>query len=298
MRDMDERDWLATQFEAERLHLRAVAYRMLGSLVEAEDAVQETWLHLSRSDTGGIKSLGAWLTTVVARICLDMLRARTSRHEESLEASVPITRETGEIDPEQEMLLADSVGLALLVILDTLSPIERLAFVLHDFFAIPFDEIAPILGRSEPATRKLASRARSRVRGATKEIEVDLARQREVVDAFLAASREGSFDALLAVLAPNVVLRADNGGGPAGAQRVICGASAVAEQTLRRGFARLAQRAQPVLVNDSVGVAVIEHGRPLLVFCLVITESKIAEINATADPVRLDKMRLSLLASS
>src|SRR6266496_366581 len=208
---MDERQWLAAPFEAERPHLQAVAYRMLGSLSEADDAVQESWLHLSRSDTSGIKNLGGWLTTVVARVCLDMLRSRKSRHEESLEASVPepITSREGGIDPEQEALLADSVGLALLVVLDTLSPAERLAFVLHDIFAVPFDEIARVVERSETATRQLASRARRRVRGATMVKDADLTSQREVVDAFLTASREGSFDALLAVLDPDVVFRAD-----------------------------------------------------------------------------------------
>src|SRR5436309_9638752 len=209
---MDEHQWLAEQFEAERPHLRAVAYRMLGSLSEAEDAVQESWLHLSRSDTSDVANLGGWLTTVVARICLDMLRSRKSRHEESLDVHVPdpiASHEEG-IDPEQEALLADSVGLALLVVLDTLNPAERLAFVLHDLFGVPFDEIASIVGRSPTAARQLASRARRRVQGAATAPDVDLTRQREVVDAFLAASRGGDFDALLAVLDPDVVLRADS----------------------------------------------------------------------------------------
>ena len=183
---MDEHEWLAQQFEANRSHLQAVAYRMLGSLSEAEDAVQESWLHLSRSDTSGIENLGGWLTTVVARVCLDMLRSCHSRREESLEVSGSIAARDGGIDPEQEALLADSVGLALLVVLDTLSPAERLAFVLHDLFAVPFDEVAPIVERSETATRQLASRARRRVRGATTAKDPDLARQREVVNAFLA----------------------------------------------------------------------------------------------------------------
>ena len=201
---MDEHEWLAEQFETYRTHLQAVAYRLLGSLSEADDAVQESWLHLSRSDTSGVENLGGWLTTVVARICLDMLRSRNSRREEPLEASVPepITNRGGGIDPEQEALLADSVGLALLVVLDTLNPAERLAFVLHDLFGVPFDEIAPIVGRSETTTRQLASRARRRVRGAATVPDVDLTRSRAVVDAFLAASREGRFDALLAVLDP------------------------------------------------------------------------------------------------
>src|SRR5256885_4891913 len=223
---MDEHDWLAKQFEAERTHLRAVAYRMLGSLTEAEDAVQESWLHRSRSDTSGVENLGGWLTTVVARICLDMLRSRNSRREEPLEASVPepITSREGGIDPEQEALLADSIGLALLVVLDTLTPAERLAFVLHDIFAMPFDEIAPIVERSPTAARQLASRARRRVRGAAPVPDADLTAQWEVVEAFLAAAREGDFDALVAVLDPDVVLRAD--GGLTGPSHVVQGAEA------------------------------------------------------------------------
>src|SRR6266849_2628282 len=229
---MDEHEWLAEQFEAERPHLRAVAYRMLGDLTEAEDAVQESWLHLSRSDTSGVENLGGWLTTVVARVCLDMLRSRTSRREEPLGAHVPdpiVSREGG-IDPEHEALLADSVGLALLVVLETLAPAERLAFVLHDMFAVPFDEIAPIVGRSETAARQLASRARRRVRGAATVPDADLTRSRAVVDAFLAASREGRFDALLAVLDPDVVFRADRAAVLAGASREVRGAPAVARQ--------------------------------------------------------------------
>ncbi len=297
---MDEHDWLAEQFEAERPHLQAVAYRMLGSLSEADDAVQESWLHLSRSDRSSVKNLGGWLTTVVARVCLNMLHSRNARREESLEASVPapITREPGGIDPEQEALLAESVGRALLVVLDTLSPAERLAFVLHDIFAMPFDEIARVVERSEAATRQLASRARRRVRGATTVKDADLTRQREVVEAFLAASREGDFNALLAVLDPNVVLRAERGAVPAGAERVVHGASAVAEQTLLGGFARLAHRARPGLVNGSLAVVVAPSGRLLLVLGLVITGSKIAEINVIADPARLRQLRLSVPGSS
>src|SRR5579864_8591170 len=229
---MDEHEWLAEQFEANRTHLRAVAYRMLGSLSEADDAVQESWLHLSRSDTNGVENLGGWLTTVVARVCLDMLRSRNSRREEPLEASVPepiTSREVG-IDPEQEALLADSVGLALLVVLDTLNPAERLAFVLHDIFAIPFDEIAPMVERSETATRQLASRARRRVRGGAMVKDPDLTYQREVVDAFLAASRAGDFNALLTVLDPEVVFRIDGAASPKGVSREVRGAPAVARQ--------------------------------------------------------------------
>jgi RNA polymerase sigma factor (sigma-70 family) len=289
---MDEHDWLAEQFEANRSHLQAVAYRMLGSLSEAEDAVQESWLHLSRSDTSGVENLGGWLTTVVARICLDMLRSRNSRREEPLEASVPepiTSRESG-IDPEHEALLADSVGLALLVVLDTLSPAERLAFVLHDIFAVPFDEIAPIVERSETAARQLASRARRRVRGAATVPDADLTFQREVVDAFLAASRTGNFEALLAVLDPDVVFRHDLTAVPAGASREVRGAPAVARQ-----FSRRAQGARPALVNGAVGVVVARHGRLFLVLNLTVTRGKIAEINVVADPERLRQLDLAVL---
>jgi len=293
MEPMDEHEWLAEQFEANRTHLQAVAYRMLGSLSEADDAIQEAWLHLSRSDTSGVENLGGWLTTVVARICLDMLRARKSRREESLEASVPepITGQQGGIDPEQEALLADSVGLALLVVLDTLNPAERLAFVLHDIFAVPFDEIALIVERSETAARQLASRARRRVRGGARVQDADLTYQRVVVDAFLTASREGSFDALLAVLDPDVVFRRDHTAVPVGAPREVQGASAVARQ-----FSGRAQGARPILVNGSVGVVVAPRGHLLLVLDLTITHGKIAEINVIADPARLRQLRLSALA--
>ena len=231
---MDEHVWLAEQFEANRTRLRAVAYRMLGSLSEADDALQEAWLRLSRSDTSEVENLSGWLTRVVARICLDMLRSRKSRREDSLDVHVPepiVSREDG-IDPKYEALLADSVGLALLAILETLTPPERLAFVLHDMFAVPFEEIAPIVGRSLAATRQLASRARRHVQGAANVPNADLASQREVVDAFFAASREGDFDALVAMLDPDVVLRADVGGVPAGASREVRGAPAVADQAL------------------------------------------------------------------
>ncbi len=289
---MDEHQWLAEQFEANRPHLQAVAYRMLGSLSEADDAVQETWLHLSRSDTSDIRNLGGWMTTVVARICLDMLRARNSRREEPLEVSrtEPITSRENEIDPEQEALLADSVGLALLVVLDTLNPAERLAFVLHDIFAMPFDEIAPIVERSETATRQLASRARRRVRGAARISDTDLTAQREVVDAFLAASRSGNFDALLAVLDPDVVFRADRIAISAGASGEIRGA-----RTVARWFSGRARGVQPALVNGAVGLVVPRHGRLFLVLNLTITGGKIAEINAIADPTRFRQLHLSLL---
>src|SRR5438876_4981094 len=282
---MNEHEWLAEQFEAERTHLQAVAYRMLGSLSEADDAVQESWLRLSRSDTSGVENLGGWLTTVVARICLDMLRSRNSRREESLEASVPepIPSHQHGIDPEQEALLADSVGLALLVVLDTLPPAERLAFVLHDMFGMAFDEIAPIVERSPDAARQLASRARRRVQGAPAVRDRDLARQREVVDAFLAAVRGGNLDALLAVLDPNVVLRT--------APADVHGAEAVANRAIRGG-ARAAQR---VLVNGAVGVVVAPRGKLMMVLRFTIERGKIVEIDAVADPERLRQLDLAVL---
>ncbi|HET9999644.1 MAG TPA: sigma-70 family RNA polymerase sigma factor [Ktedonobacteraceae bacterium] len=289
---MDKRDWLAEQFETERPHLQAVAYRMLGDLSEADDAVQESWLHLSRSDTSSVENLGGWLTTVVARVCLDMLRSRKSRREESLEASVPepITNRESGSDPEQEAILADSVGLALLVVLDTLTPAERLAFVLHDIFAMPFDEIAPIVERSETAARQLASRARRRVRGGAMAKEADITYQREVVDAFLTASRAGNFDALLAVLDPDVVFRHDLTAVPAGASREVHGALAVARQ-----FSGRAQGARSALVNGAVGVVVAWHGRLGLVLNLTVTHGKIVEINVIADPARLRQLDLAVL---
>src|SRR2546428_4217023 len=289
---MDEHEWLAEQFEAYRTHLRAVAYRMLGSLSEADDAVQESWLHLSRSDTSGVENLGGWVTTVVARVCLDMLRSRNSRREEPLDIHVPdpiVSREDG-IDPEQEALLADSVGLALLVVLDTLNPAERLAFVLHDLFAVPFDEIAPIVGRSPTAARQLASRARRRVQGATTVKDPDLTRQREVVDAFLAASRGGDFDALLAVLDPDVVLRADPMAVQIGASREVRGAAAVAGT-----FSGRARFAQPALVNGSVGAIWAQGGRPRVLFAFTITRGKIVGIDMVADPERLGQLELTVL---
>ncbi len=289
---MDEHEWLAEQFEANRTHLRAVAYRMLGDLTEADDAVQESWLHLSRSDTSDVKNLGGWLTTVVARICLDMLRSRNLRREESLEVSVsePVTSRESGSDPEQEVLLADSVGLALLVVLDTLNPAERLAFVLHDIFAVSFDEIAPIVERSPTAARQLASRARRRVRGGARVQDANLTYQREVVDAFLTASRAGNFDALLAVLDPDVVFRHDRTALPAGASREVHGALAVARQ-----FAGRARETQSALVNDSVGIVVAPRGRLLLVLDLTITHGKIAELNVISDPARLRQLNLAVL---
>jgi RNA polymerase sigma-70 factor, ECF subfamily len=293
---MDERDWLADRFEEHRTNLRAVAYRMLGSLAEADDAVQEAWLRLSRSDTKGVENLGGWLTTVVGRVCLDMLRSRRSRREEPLGAHVPdpiVSPEDG-IHPEHEALLADSVGLALLVVLETLSPAERLAFVLHDMFDVPFDEIAPILGRSPAAARQLASRARRRVKGAAPIPDADLGRQREVVDAFLTAARGGDFDALLALLDPDVVLRADAGAVPAGVSRVIRGAPAVAEQAL--AFAqRLGPFAQPALVNGAAGIVAAPGGRPVSVLGFTVRGEKIVEIDILADPARLRQLDLAVL---
>ncbi|MGH3785916.1 MAG: sigma-70 family RNA polymerase sigma factor [Pseudonocardiaceae bacterium] len=299
---MDEHDWLAQRFEANRTHLRTVAYRMLGSLSEADDAVQEAWLRLRRSGTTGVENLGGWLTTVVARVSLDMLRSRRSRREEPLDAHLPdpIASRADGIDPEHEALLADSVGPALLVVLDTLAPAERLAFVLHDMFAVPFDEIAPIVGRSPAAARQLASRARRRVQGAAPVPDADLTRQKEVVDAFLAASRGGDFDALVAVLDPDVVLRADRAavhaagssearGAPA-LSREVSGAAAVAD-----AFSGRARAAQPALVNGVVGAVWAPGGRRRAVIGFTITRGKIVAIDIHADPERLGQLDLEIL---
>jgi RNA polymerase sigma factor (sigma-70 family) len=288
---MEENDPLTQQFEANRPRLRAVAYRMLGSLSEAEDAVQEAWLRLSRSDRGTIENLGGWLTTVVARICLDMLRSRHSRREEPLAAHTTEMQREGAIDPEQEAELADSVGLAMLVVLETLGPAERLAFVLHDMFAVPFDEIAPIVGRSPAAARQLASRARRQVQGSASVPEVDLARQREVVEAYLAAARGGDFERLLAVLDPEVVLRADPATMPAGAPAELRGARAVATNAV----ARRARFAQAALVDGAVGIIVAPRGQLLLVLKLTFKEGKIAGINVIADAEELRRMDLAVL---
>ena len=295
---MDEQDWLAQRFEEHRSHLRAVAYRMLGSISEADDAVQEAWLRLSRSETSGVENLGGWLTTVVGRVCLDMLRSRTSRRVvplgEPLGTRVPeplVSRADG-IDPEHEALLADSVGLALLVVLETLTPAERLAFVLHDMFSVPFEEIAPVVGRSPTAARQLASRARRRVQGEAHVPDADLATQREVVDAFLAASRDGDFDTLLAVLDPDVVLRIDGGAVRAGLSREVRGARAVAEQTLT--FSRLSPFVRPALVNGAAGVVVAPRGRPFSVMGFTIRGGKIVEVDILADPARLSRLDVSV----
>jgi RNA polymerase sigma factor (sigma-70 family) len=292
---VDEDERLAESFEEHRTHLRAVAYRMLGSLSGADDAVQESWLRLSRSDTAEIENLRAWLTTVVARVSLDMLRSRKSRREEPLGPHVPepiVSRADG-VDPEHEALLADSVGLALLVVLETLAPPERLAFVLHDMFAVPFDEIAPLLERSPAATRQLASRARRRVRGAAPAPDADLTRQREVVDAFLAAARDGDFDALVSVLDPDVVLRVDRGAVPRGASREVRGAQAVVEQA--RTFAPLVASARPAVVNGAAGVVVAPRGRPVAVAGFTIAHGRIVEIDLLADPARLRNLDLTVL---
>ena len=291
---MDQADWLAARFEEQRAHLRAVAYRMLGSLAEADDAVQNSWLRLSGAGTAEVDNLAGWLTTVVARECLKMLRARRSRREEPLGVHVPepiISRED-RADPEQEALLADSVGLALLVVLDTLAPAERLAFVLHDMFDVPFDQIAPIVGRSPAAARQAASRARRRVKGAAPVPDADLARQQAVVGAFLAAARDGDLEALVALLDPDVVLRADVGAVPAGASRVVRGAAAVAEQALSFGR-RYGQFARPALVNGAAGVVAAARGRPVSVLGFTVRGGKIAEINILADPARLRQLDLA-----
>lgn len=289
---MDEHGWLAERFDAHRSHLRAVAYRMLGSSSEADDAVQEAWLRLSRSGDDGVENLGGWLTTVVGRVCLDMLRSRRSRREESLDAHVPEPVVTAEdvVDPEREAMMADSVGSALLVVLDTLAPAERLAFVLHDMFAVPFEEIAPIVGRTPTAARQLASRARRRVRGATVAPESDLARRREVVEAFLAASRGGDFEALLAVLDPDVVLRADGAAVSLGATGEVRGAPAVAET-----FSGRARAARAAFVDGVPGLVWAAGGRPRVVFDFTITDGRIVAIDMVADPERLGWMDLSVI---
>ena len=287
---MTSTDRLAAEFEAHRGHLHAVAYRMLGSLTEADDAVQETWLRLSGTGAGEVRALRAWLTTVVSRICLDMLRARNARREDPLDVRVPdpvVTQPAD--DPEQHALLADSIGLALLIVLDTLSPSERLAFVLHDIFAVPFDQVGHILDRSPAAAKQLASRARHRLRS-VRASAGDTARQQEMADAFLAASRAGDFDGLLAVLDPEVVLRADAGSGPLGPSRLVKGAPQVAAQAGR--YASLARYARPVLVNGTAGYLVAPNNQPLALISLTVRAGKIAEIDILADPARLSRLRI------
>ena len=289
---VSDRDWQAREFEEHRAYLEAVAYRMLGSLSEAEDAVQDSWFRLNRSETNKVENMRGWLTTVVARVCLDMLRTRRARREDLVGAELPEPIVTLPANgPEDETLLADSVGLALLVVLDTLTPAERLAFVLHDMFGMPFEEVAPIVERSPAATRQLASRARRRVRGATPVPDPDRTRQREVVDAFLAAARNGDFDALLAVLDPDVVFRADRGrSAVSGAPSIVTGAVAVAEQVLARA-PRFAGFARPAVVNGSAGLIVIPRDRPIAVIGFTVARGRIAEIDLVADPDKLTALR-------
>jgi RNA polymerase sigma factor (sigma-70 family) len=288
---MDERDWLADRFEEHRTRLRAVAYRMLGSLSEADDAVQEAWLRLSRSDADEIENLGGWLTTVVSRVSLNMLRSRKARREEPIAGQLPdpLIDPADGVGPEHEALLADSVGLAMLVVLETLSPPERLAFVLHDVFAVPFDEIAPIVDRSPEAARQLASRARRRVRAERTEPDADLESQREVIDAFLAAAREGDFDRLVAVLDPDVVLRQDFGA--VGGRREIRGAPAVASQAVL--YANLDVR--PALINGVAGGVSFRDGQPFSVGAVTVRNGKIVELDFLADPERIRELDLTIL---
>ena len=285
---MDERNWQVERFEEHRPHLQAVAYRMLGSVTEAEDALQEAWVRLSRADTDAVDNLAGWLTTVVGRVCLDMLRARRSRREDYVGTWLPepIVFEGEGGDPAGEALLADSVGLALFVVLETLTPAERLAFVLHDMFGVSFEEIAPIVGRSTAATRQLASRARRRVQGAAPTSDVDLRRQREVVDAFLAASRAGDFEALLEVLDPEVVFRADAGVESLLARPPISGAAEVARQVLARGM-RFAPFARHAIVNGAAGVVVGQPGHPVAVVGFTVARSRIVAIDLITDPGKL-----------
>ena len=284
---MGDDAWLAERFEASRGHLRAVAFRMLGSRSEADDAVQEAWLQLTRAGTDGVANLTGWMTTVVARVCLDMLRSRKRRREEPLGPHLPepVDGRAEGADPEHEALQADSVGLALLLVLETLAPAERLAFVLHDLFAVPFDEIAAIVGRSPAAARQLASRARRRVHGARTVPDADLARRREIVRAFLAASREGDFDALMALLDPDVVLRADPATVAMGAAPEVRGVAAVAET-----FSGRARVAEPALLDGEVGAVWAPGGRPRVVFGFTITQGRIVEIELVADPERLRRL--------
>jgi RNA polymerase sigma factor (sigma-70 family) len=289
-----ERDWLAARFEEHRAHLRAVAYRMLGSLDDADDAVQDTWLRLSRAGADDVANFGGWLTTIIARVCLNMLRSRNVRREESLEVRLPdpVVSLVPGSQPEDEALLADSVGLALLVVLDALTPAERLAFVLHDMFGLPFEEIAPVVGRTPGAARQLASRARRRVSGAGLAApDTDLARQRDVVEAFFAAARDGDFDALLRVLDPGVVLRIDAGGVHAAGSMEVRGAAAVARQALS-GLTSLlpAVRLIPAVVNGAAGVVATRRDRPVTVIGFTVADGKIVEMDSIADPERVRRI--------
>ncbi len=290
---MDDQQFLAEQFEQHRTHLRAVAYRMLGSITEADDAVQEAWLRLSRSDADAIENLAGWLTTVVSRVCLNVLRSRTARREDLLDPHLPdpIVTVEGTLDPEEEVMLADAVGVALLVVLETLTPAERLAFVLHDTFAVPFDQVAEVLGRSPEATRQLASRARRRVRGATAPPDADVARQRAVVDAFFAAARAGDFEGLVALLDPDVVARSDGGPRRAQLSLLTSGAAAVAGQALT--YANPAADVHPALVNGAAGVVVTLGGHPQAIMGFSVVDGRIVAINALVDPDRIAELDLA-----
>jgi RNA polymerase sigma-70 factor (ECF subfamily) len=293
---MRESEWLVERFEERRGHLRAVAYRMLGSLSEADDALQEVWLRLSRSDRSDVDNLDAWLTTVVGRVCLNMLRSRERRREDLFGVRVPDPIVSGEhwIDPADEVLLADSVGLALLVVIETLTPAERLAFVLHDMFAVSFEEIASMLGCSPAAARQIASRARRRVHGEAKVPDADLKEQQEVVDAFFAAARDGDFDRLVALLHPDVVLRAD--GGPGKASKVLRGATAIARASL--AGARSGRTLRPVLVNGAPGAVLLQRGSPVSIWGFTVVQGKIVEIDAIRDPERLQQLDLRKSSSA
>lgn len=298
---LEERDWLAVKFEEHRAHLRAVAYRMLGSTNEADDAVQEAWLRLSRSGVSGIDNLGGWLTTVVGRVCLDTLRSRKAKREESLDdeqspAPIAARRRTPGRDPEQEAILADSVSLALLVVLDRLDPAERLAFVMHDMFDVPFDEIASVLGRTEVATRKLASRARQRVRGAPSVTHAEFSQQRQTVEAFLAAMRSGDFEALLRVLDPDVVVRLEEGAGRPGAPREIHGAANWARGAIT--FSQFAQFITPAVINGAVGLVLAPGGRLSRAVIFQFANGKISEAEVIVDPVRLRALDLAVMQDS
>lgn len=295
---MDAHEFLASQFEQNRSHLRAVAYRMLGSLSEADDAVQDAWLKLSRADANSIENLGGWLTTVVARVCLDMLRARNARREEVLDAQAPEPaashdRTKPALDPEQEAMLAESVGLALLVVLDTLAPAERISFVLHDLFAVPFETIAAIVGRTPTATRQLASRARRRVQGAEAASSAEIVAQRKIIDRFLAALRSGDVEALVAVLDPDVVIRADSTAQPLEAAREMRGARNWAPQAI--AAARGARAARPALIDGSVGLVVAPRGQLFLALRFSFAHGRIASYEVIGDPERLRRLKLAVL---
>jgi RNA polymerase sigma-70 factor (ECF subfamily) len=294
---MDEHEWLAERFEEHRTHLRAVAYRMLGSLTEADDAVQDTWLRFSRAGTDGVENMGGWLTTIVARVCLNLLRSRNTRREDSLDVLLPdpVVTPEGALQPDEEALLADSVGLALLVVLDTLAPAERLAFVLHDMFRLPFEEIAPMVGRSPAATRQLASRARRRISGADVPTpDSDIGRQREVVDAFFLAARGGDFDTLVALLDPDVVLRADFGTRRPEPSQELHGAEAVARQAIMFSLPHADLR--PVRVNGVAGVVVVVGGQPFAVMGFTVAGGRIVGIDAISDPDRVRRIAAAVVS--